>query len=693
MVDNSRLEGGAVATVIISAANSFIFRDATLIQKPTASTYDSNKTLMGLSVLYLCDADGNATPTTLEGSFVQYAWADESCSAYLPEGTESIMTAVLAKNDYVHTVNEKNCVNLGFAYMPNDGSTVSEPANILDNRTNAGSVPYAYESVSAKVSLVTVSTYVYTYKNTNGNEFATESQYESNKYSDIISVSYSDSTEGLTFGKSYGTNGWIYEMNVDLDTASGYALDFSKMSMSVNGVTVTDFKVDGADKPTSPVAVVAGGTTYTLTATVNGEEYTTTYKVTGTETSKNAPQLIDAVDGNQIDEGSVAWGAGKCVTRKDDRGDTNYSGAAPVLEGIVIRYWSVANGEYIDLQLTDITPANSTALNGTNNYWEYAATNGDYTLKITNTAHVHDGNDIYAMPVAYKGTMYFVPSSEKGFVSTKSGDRSFAMEYEFKDNNGGKLIFNHTWSIGYNSSDSLSYKDMTGIADGCVAAGSLITLADGSQVKVEDLTGTEELLVWNLETGSYDSAPIVFVDSDAEAEYEIVHLYFADGTDVEVIYEHGFFDADLGKYVYLDANNAADYIGHSFIKQGDIANGTWETVELTEVVIENKVTTAYSPVTFSHLCYYVDGMLSMPGGIDGLFNIFEVDTDTMAYDAEKKAQDIETYGLYTYEDFADLIPEEAFYAFNGAYLKVAIAKGLLTWEDIVYLAERYVPLM
>lgn len=86
-------------------------------------------------------------------------------------------------------------------------------------------------------------------------------------------------------------------------------------------------------------------------------------------------------------------------------------------------------------------------------------------------------------------------------------------------------------------------------------------------------------------------------------------------------------------------------------------------------------------------------MLSMPGGIEGLFNIFEVDTDTMAYDAQKKAQDTETYGMFTYADFADLIPEEAFYAFNGAYLKVAIEKGMLTWEDIQYLAQRYVPLM
>ena len=143
------------------------------------------------------------------------------------------------------------------------------------------------------------------------------------------------------------------------------------------------------------------------------------------------------------------------------------------------------------------------------------------------------------------------------------------------------------------------------------------------------------LLVWNLETGKYEIAPIVFVDSDAEMEYEIIHLYFSDGSEVKVITEHGFFDVNLGKYVYIDAANYADYIGHTFVTEGDITSNSFGTATLENVVIEKEVTTAWSPVTFKHLCYYTNGVLSMPGGIDGLFNIFEVDTDTMRYDAEK----------------------------------------------------------
>ncbi len=217
----------------------------------------------------------------------------------------------------------------------------------------------------------------------------------------------------------------------------------------------------------------------------------------------------------------------------------------------------------------------------------------------------------------------------------------------------------------------------------CVAEGTMITLADGTQKAVEELTGNELLLVWNLQTGSFDTAPVLFVDSDPTATYKVINLTFSDGTTVKVIGEHGFWDITLNKYVYLRCD-AEQYVGHYFRK----TNGS---VQLTSVEVRDEVTSAWSPVTAGHLCYYVNGMLSMPGGIEGLFNIFEVDAETMAYDSELMASDIAQYGLYTYEEFYETFPisEEAFEAFNGRYLKVAIGKGLLTEEDIARLIQTY----
>ena len=230
------------------------------------------------------------------------------------------------------------------------------------------------------------------------------------------------------------------------------------------------------------------------------------------------------------------------------------------------------------------------------------------------------------------------------------------------------------------------------VKNACVSAGTLITLADGTQIPVELLTGSEDLLVWNMLIGRFDSANIVFIDSEPMGMREIINLTFSDGTSVKVISEHAFWDIDLNQYVYLDAN-ATQYIGHSFNKQVYDENGNmcWIGVQLVDVTITREETTAWSPVTYNHLCYYVNGMLSIPGGITGLFNYLEIDSETMTVNQEALQRDIEQYGLFTYEELAALvtITPEVFDAFNGQYLKIAIGKGMLTIDDIQTMLNTY----
>ncbi len=250
-----------------------------------------------------------------------------------------------------------------------------------------------------------------------------------------------------------------------------------------------------------------------------------------------------------------------------------------------------------------------------------------------------------------------------------------------------------SYNYVYNLKQSYSSVDFYAIyTKNCVAEGTMITLADGSQKAVEELTGNEMLLVWNMMTGKFDVAPILFIDKDARTTYEVINLYFSDGTNVKVISEHAFWDFDLNEYVFL-RNDAAKYIGHWFNKQIMDSNGnmTWTKVQLTNVEVKEEITTAYSPVTYSYLCYYVNGMLSMPGATEGLINIFEVDRETMKINEEAMKADIEKYGLYTYEEFAEImpIPEEVFNAFNGQYLKVSIGKGLISVEELMELFKKY----
>ena len=225
-----------------------------------------------------------------------------------------------------------------------------------------------------------------------------------------------------------------------------------------------------------------------------------------------------------------------------------------------------------------------------------------------------------------------------------------------------------------------------GTYTGCVTADTLITLANGDKKRVADLTGEEELLVWDFDTASFSAAPIVFIEPEKERDYNVIHLYFSDQSDVEVVYEHGFFDYTLGKFIYINDFNPERYIGDSFIMQdGD----SYKTVELTNIEHETKRTSIYGLTTFKHFNFFNNDMLSIEGNIAGMFNYFDVDLDTMGYDQAKKQADIEEYGLLTYEDFDGIIDEVGFEAYNGQYLNVSIGKGLITWNGVKALAERY----
>ena len=223
---------------------------------------------------------------------------------------------------------------------------------------------------------------------------------------------------------------------------------------------------------------------------------------------------------------------------------------------------------------------------------------------------------------------------------------------------------------------------------GCVTPETLITLADGSQVMVKDLTGNELLLTWNHATGKFEATKIAYIVShdSVDTEHLVTTLYFKDGKQVEIIAEHVFFDTTIGRYVTLTAENVGEYIGHSFSM---LENDGLSVTKLVKAESEVRMTRAYEVVTYQTLTCFTNGVLSCSGYIEVLLNMFEINSETMCYDSERIAEDIATYGLYTYEDFADLVPEEVYEMYNAKYLKIAVGKGLITWEGIEALIDFY----
>lgn len=229
-------------------------------------------------------------------------------------------------------------------------------------------------------------------------------------------------------------------------------------------------------------------------------------------------------------------------------------------------------------------------------------------------------------------------------------------------------------------------------SNNCVATGTMVTLADGSQKAVEDLTENDMLLVWNFFTGSFDVAPVSFMISHGEKEYDVLNLKFSDDTLVKVIGDHGFWDINLGKFIFLNTENAKDYIGHEFVKEYVDASGVrkTKTVVLTSAEVKREYTNTFSPMSDKFLCIFVDGMLSVSAETQGLVNYFDVMPGTLKYDESKMQQDILKYGLLDYETyFKDLVSKEIYESVNAQYLAIAMAKGLITKQQIIDLINAY----
>ena len=230
-------------------------------------------------------------------------------------------------------------------------------------------------------------------------------------------------------------------------------------------------------------------------------------------------------------------------------------------------------------------------------------------------------------------------------------------------------------------------------SSGCIVEGTMITLADGTQKKVEDLTHDDLLLIFNHETGKMEVGYVAMLDHlDVEREWaNVINFMFSNGETLRMVWSHGVFDVTLNEYVLVNEDNYSEFVGHEFYST--YYNGSEfvsELVTLTDAFITNEYIKIYNPTSYWHMNYFANGILNVTAApadhVGGHVNIFELDED-MKYDAEQMQADIEKYGLYTYDAFAEYLTEEQFYALPFAYLKVAVGKGNIDWESIMQIVE------
>ena len=684
--------------------------NVTTINEPHAV---NGTTVVGLGIV------GNMTASAgrqlnITGNLTQYNWVSKAdCSNIKATGVDSIFNSVFTEDKYAalrYTYNGTTYVNTGILSLCSDFGT-SAVSGIPSN--------YSGMDVSATIYDQTADGYVWAPAQA-GTLTAEDMKYHDTVYAwtpNDQGTSFVAPAFNFTKADLEAENGVA---QISYESGSSYTLSAETLE---NLFSATKYgkplscaiTMDGEDYTDKDIVINGTASkTYTISYTVTDD---CVYNATGVLTDKTYNITKDLqVFATVVDKGADAPaftfyygtnGSASAGTPHSTQPTNSYTSA---IKQVGETYYIMPNvsattenaigsqtvdGETVYYPIVDginVRSGNSTDYDFTRYYPIFKAVtisdNGtEYTysgtLEIPATvawvsAEIDSGNGASALNDGFGlyNDQYLCKIQTKAGNAESGGTSVVKFSYTALDGN------TYYYYVGYRFYD----EDEGGL---CVTPDTLVTLADGTQKRVDALTGEEELLVWNHETGTLDTASVAYIVDHNKQEIitEVTALTFSDETVLNIIEEHVFYDATLNKYVAIGAD-AAQYIGHSFAKVSE-SGDVLETVQLTNVATETRETGVYEVVSYKHLTCFANGILSSSAYLDPLLNIFDIDPETMAYDPVKMMKDVETYGLYTYEDFDGLVPEEAFEMYNAAYLKIAVGKGYITWEDIENLIDIY----
>lgn len=265
------------------------------------------------------------------------------------------------------------------------------------------------------------------------------------------------------------------------------------------------------------------------------------------------------------------------------------------------------------------------------------------------TSYTYNGNCWQVDIEYYTVTFISVSLNSNNQIIVKNEDKvTFTSKYDENDKYSTEIADAVYSSTGNTYTLTINSSDVTitvSSSSSCLVEGTLISMADGTYKKVEDLKVGDLVKVFNHETGKIDNSPIIVNVHESETSrlISIINLVFDNNQITRISFEHGFFDVDLNKYIYINNQNYNSMIGHRFYTiDGSI-------ITLIDAYITEEYVKVFSPVTYKHLNIFANDLLSITGGINGLFNIFELNDD-MTINIDKFNEDIEQYGLYEYSE-------------------------------------------
>ncbi len=691
-ITDTTLYGGTVANLLISGGTN-------TLTNVTTVNYNDGRGVIGMGIVITDGASADSTKLELNGYLKQYNYVyDSDISEITVDEAKTVFESMFTdKFSNYHIGSNPKAVNTGIISINEEISL----DKILEDKANTGYVQSEQEitfNAQGVPKKVTASVASVPSTGTIDNNYV----YAANAQGDYLpTFNFDLGDQSLSKDNDDDTRYLIGDKNgltaMYTKGESAITLDLTKLA-TVSKYTDTSYPVTAkcvgpnGNEQTGTVTLNEKGT-YTLVFTVEDNLF---YNNDGSMENKSVSRTYEVPLVLDIYEKSIA--------------DATMTISSSNLTGEYIS--SGTNKKYKMYPLEAITKIMDDANK------DGVLENFNFKTNIQSAVLTPEGNNAFSSPttitVTYTGgqVLTIVLGTPSGLNSpgASNGGKTFSVK---EDSTNGIYLQSDgaiasgsaatgTWPITSWSFKGTSGKvitDNTNVtinftkpSGGCLAEGTLITLADGSQKPIEQITYNDQLLAWDFNTGAYAATVPSLIEAHEAGEYRVINLNFADGTTTKVIVDHGFFDVEANNFVVINENNVESFVGHKFLKLAE--GGTYESVELIGYEVTVETVSYYSIQTAMYNNSIADGMFTLPAqpeilDNDGWFDYFEIGDD-MKYDEEKMQADIAKYGLYDYSAFADYVTYEQFIAFNGPYLKVLVGRGVVTFEQILELIAIYV---
>ena len=144
----------------------------------------------------------------------------------------------------------------------------------------------------------------------------------------------------------------------------------------------------------------------------------------------------------------------------------------------------------------------------------------------------------------------------------------------------------------------------------CLIKGTLITLANGSQKAIEDLTYRDLLLVWNFQTGTYDYQYPLVLGAGKEYIYK-TKITLEDNSFIEICGNHDIYDpnAHLFRKYGIGGILSTNDVEDSLYVLKHINTNTYSSVKVKEIELIKDTVISYTLITGGTITAFANNIL------------------------------------------------------------------------------------